>query len=628
MTSKFANSPSEENSKNDSEGEFNLIPAALAVNALRDSGYRNTTYALAELVDNSIQAGASRVEVLCCERRIIGKKANRNIHQIGVLDNGKGMNAHELRIALQFGNGNYLTDRSGIGRFGMGLPSSSISQCRKVEVWTWQGDRSSPLYSYISIDEVTNGTLSTIPAPIISSIPKIWRHVAKTLGASGTLVVWSNLDRCMWKTARAILKHSEYAIGRMYRRFIREDKVKIRLASFVEDVSEAANKDNIDKFVNVNDPIYLMVPSSTPEPYNSSAMFEKHGDKWTVKNTILHNNEKHEIIIRFTLAKYEVRNRINPGSTPFGKHAKDNVGVSLLRADRELELETSLVGQSEPRDRWWGVELEFPPSLDEIFGVTNNKQSARNFTDVASEIEKILSENDKLGDLHEIFNEDEDPREPLVQIIHLIKRRISQMRSLLRAQSKGQYRKKPDQNGPERTATDITRERQRQGYQGTSDKEEILSSQERERDLEEALIDSGRSPSDSKMLAAKTISSDIKYIFTHENLDGSNFFAVKPVAGEILIKLNTGHPAYENLVEVLEDETITYSEAENGSKDASLARDKLQDRLNKANQGLKLLLMAWARFEDESDPPAKKQTIQDIRYQWGQFAALFLRDDQ
>ena len=42
-----------------------IIPPELAVKAMRDSGYRNTAYALAELIDNSIQADASEVELIC-----------------------------------------------------------------------------------------------------------------------------------------------------------------------------------------------------------------------------------------------------------------------------------------------------------------------------------------------------------------------------------------------------------------------------------------------------------------------------------------------------------------------------------------------------------------------------------
>lgn len=114
--------------------DFSIVPSHLAVKAMRDSGYKNIAYALAELIDNSIQAGATHVEVLLAERyeRVV-EREKRRIYQIGVMDNGGGMTADVLRMALQFGNGTRLNnrDRTGMGRFGMGLPSASISQCRR-----------------------------------------------------------------------------------------------------------------------------------------------------------------------------------------------------------------------------------------------------------------------------------------------------------------------------------------------------------------------------------------------------------------------------------------------------------------------------------------------------------------
>ncbi|MBE9618498.1 ATP-binding protein [Mycolicibacterium smegmatis] len=53
--------------KNGVSASYDLVPTHLAVQAMRDNGYRNTAYAIAELIDNSIQAGATRVELLCRE---------------------------------------------------------------------------------------------------------------------------------------------------------------------------------------------------------------------------------------------------------------------------------------------------------------------------------------------------------------------------------------------------------------------------------------------------------------------------------------------------------------------------------------------------------------------------------
>ncbi len=591
---------------------YDLVPTSLAVAAMRDNGYRNTAYAVAELIDNAIQAQATSVQLLCCERQqFVAQRARRNIHQIAVLDNGSGMDAKVLRQALQFGNGEYLNDRTGIGRFGMGLPSSSISQCRRVDVWTWQSGPDHALYSHIDLDDVEKGTQTTVPEPKTAAVPKLWRTVAGDPGASGTLVVWSQLDRCMWKTARTIIRNSEYVIGRMYRRFIHDGSVAIRLASFVEDTPMSFE---IDGFALVNDPLYLMVPCSTPAPYDKAPMFQHDGDHWEVSHKIDFNGAHHTVITRFTVAREEARNRPNAGSTDYGRHAKNNVGISLLRAGRELELELSLVNSYDPRERWWGVEIEFPPTLDEIFGVTNNKQSARHFSDMASVVEEILSDASSIAELKERLREDEDPTAPLLDIIHLIDRRLRQLRKAIQIQTKGtRAGRRRHGRSPEERGTEVTKQRQDEGHRGESDEGEDLSPDERKERLAEELEESGLSRRQAGELAAQTIDEGLKYTFQTADLEGRAFFTVKPVAGEIVIKLNVNHPAYKNLVEILEDDA---------SEEVEIA--ELVERLNRAAYGLKLLLMAWARFEDEAGTTKRKTDIQDLRTDWGRYAAQFL----
>ena len=142
------------------QGRFDLIPTQLAIVAMRDNGYKNTAYALAELIDNSIQAGATHVEVLCSEtEERVRQRRRRRVEQIGILDNGSGMDVTTLRIALQFGNGTRLEDRTGMGRFGMGLPNASISQCRRVDVWTWQSGIAKAVHIYIDLDEIEKGKI-------------------------------------------------------------------------------------------------------------------------------------------------------------------------------------------------------------------------------------------------------------------------------------------------------------------------------------------------------------------------------------------------------------------------------------------------------------------------------------
>src|SRR3546814_2500334 len=88
---------------------------------MRASGYKSTAYALAELIDNSIQAKATEVEVICVEERTMVQKRQRaRMTEIAVIDNGEGMTSEVLTMALEFGNGMRLADRSGIGRLEIG----------------------------------------------------------------------------------------------------------------------------------------------------------------------------------------------------------------------------------------------------------------------------------------------------------------------------------------------------------------------------------------------------------------------------------------------------------------------------------------------------------------------------
>ena len=335
-----------------------IVPTHLIVNALRDSGYKNAAYAIAELMDNSIQAGATRVDLLCGERvERLQKRARTRISELAVLDNGCGMDADVLQMALQFGNGTRLNDFSGIGRFGMGLPSSSISQARRVDVWSWQDGPNNAIHTYIDIGEIETGELQQVPIPSVKPIPKIWCEVGNSIGKSGTLVVWTSLDRIMWRTAKAIIDNSELLIGRMYRYFLSDEKVRIRLLSF--DMGTVARcRETHEKLALPNDPLYLLPKTSCPAPWDTTPMFAQHAFQNTVFK-IKFRDEIHAVTVRFAYAKEETRAGYNPGSQPHGRHAKRNIGVSIVRADRELELDTSWTDEHELRERWWGAEVSF-----------------------------------------------------------------------------------------------------------------------------------------------------------------------------------------------------------------------------------------------------------------------------
>ena len=68
--------------------------------------------------------------------------------------------------------------QDGIGEFGMGLPSSSISQCRRVDVWSWQDGPENALYTYLDLDEITEPHHGRGPRARPAVPPRDWRDVA------------------------------------------------------------------------------------------------------------------------------------------------------------------------------------------------------------------------------------------------------------------------------------------------------------------------------------------------------------------------------------------------------------------------------------------------------------------
>ncbi len=596
-----------------------IVPTHLIVNALRDSGYRNAAYAIAELMDNSIQAGATSVELLCGERveRVLQRSRTR-VSEIAVLDNGIGMDADVLQMALQFGNGTRLNDYSGIGRFGMGLPSSSISQARRVDVWTWQDGPNNAIHTYIDIGEIESGILQQVPIPSMRSIPSTWREVGNTFEESGTLVVWTSLDRIMWRTAKAIIDNSEMLIGRIYRYFLSSEKVRIRLASFDMESTPHASEIN-EKFALPNDPLYLLPETSCPDPWNRTAMFTQ-ADFQNTDFRILFQDRIHIVTVRFAYAKEEARNRDDgqvPGRMPYGIHAKKNQGVSIVRACRELDLDTSWVDETSSRDSWWGVEISFPPSLDDLFGVTNSKQSARNFSQLANvDLEGELDPGQTLGAMKDELNADEDPRLPLLEVAQHVRTNISTIRRLLRAQTASPKKNRHSTEGSEAKGTKVTRNRIQAGHRGVSDEqEEQHPPEKRQQEITSELVEHGATQNQAVQLAAQTVGSGLKYTFTKSSVSTPAFFHVKSRGGVVIISLNVDHPAYTHLVEVLQKDSDSMSE------------DELRENLSNARQGLELLLIAWARYEDEQNDRKRQQT-ENVRWDWGRVARDFLYEEE
>ena len=150
------------------------------IESLRDLGYTMGT-ALADLIDNSITAGARRVQIF--------SNPSDEDPKIGILDDGAGMHEPVLLEAMRLGTRSPLEvrDQTDLGRFGLGLKTASFSQCRKLSVVS-RADGATSCAQW-DLDQVARSKRWEMRIPSdLSVIP--W---SDTLGPQGTLVVWEHL---------------------------------------------------------------------------------------------------------------------------------------------------------------------------------------------------------------------------------------------------------------------------------------------------------------------------------------------------------------------------------------------------------------------------------------------------
>ena len=160
-----------------------IVPEASAlVESLRGLGYSTET-ALADLLDNSISANASRIE--------IDAQWKEGAPVFAVLDDGEGMDEARLAAALRFGGDgpSAVRDLSDLGRFGMGLKTASLSQCRRMTIVSRRGGQNAALV--LDIDVIgKQGWVAVIP-DTLSDHPLMTKLAGQD---QGTLVLWEQMD--------------------------------------------------------------------------------------------------------------------------------------------------------------------------------------------------------------------------------------------------------------------------------------------------------------------------------------------------------------------------------------------------------------------------------------------------
>jgi hypothetical protein len=192
--------------------------AARLTGSLRDVGY-DFPSAVADLVDNSLAAGASRVEV---EIEFAGADS-----RVLIADDGCGMTANGLAEALRFGSRRVYVDGD-LGRYGLGLKTASLSQCRTVTIMSKRPGSSLTSIRQLDLDLIAEWDEWLIVDPGRTTTSE--RCLELLNRGFSTIVAWENLDRVLpeerpdggWAKRRmeGLIRRTSEHLGMVFHRFI------------------------------------------------------------------------------------------------------------------------------------------------------------------------------------------------------------------------------------------------------------------------------------------------------------------------------------------------------------------------------------------------------------------------
>ena len=317
--------------------------------ALRQIGY-SIEQALADLVDNSINAGASTVLIRFTWDR-------DEIKQVVVADNGCGMTSSELRNAMRFGSDTDFDPHS-LGKFGMGLKLASFSHARRLTVvsrrrgratgrrWTLDGigdDWSSELLRSADSRRIINSPFNSV-----------------ALKTNGTIVIWDDLDKLptgnggLRHTLRAIHRRLQLHLGLCFHRFLWDGRLHIRIDQ--QQLGEAEH--HIQVSVPPLDPFAYVESGKDGYPKLFDVQIEP-GHRLEIEGHIWPPNSE--------TPEYRMGNRVAASQ-----------GFYFYRNDRLIQAGgwNGLVqNESEPHGSLARVKVDMPPELDTLFSLNVQKSS-------------------------------------------------------------------------------------------------------------------------------------------------------------------------------------------------------------------------------------------------------------
>ena len=350
-----------ENATNHSDEirEVDAAPyAAALIEGHRDFGYCLET-ALADVLDNAISAGASKIK--------LSVETSGDDPWIAIADDGCGMSEPELINAMRLGSKNPKDERPAqdLGRFGLGLKSASFSQCRMLTVITRKGEET--CCARWDMDRVAqrNDWSLELPNPDDSLLGY------DLLGENGTVVVWQKLDRLSGGYSNDNQKRTALINSELTRA---EDHLRLVFHRFMEGSSPKLKLYLNGRLVKPFDPMISGNPATQKDPEDLLEL--PNGDVRISCHTVPHHN-------RMTKAEWE------EAGGPEG-HLKSQ-GLYIYRENRLIIAGgwLGLARQSE-LTKLCRISVDIPNSMDSDWKIDVKKASAQLPPLVRERLKKVV----------------------------------------------------------------------------------------------------------------------------------------------------------------------------------------------------------------------------------------------
>ncbi|KHL95879.1 hypothetical protein QW71_09730 [Paenibacillus sp. IHB B 3415] len=325
--------------------------ATRMIEGLRDTGYEFNT-AMADIIDNSIAAGATLVDI----RILMDFIGDISIY---IADNGSGMNEAGLINAMRYGS-NERPDPGSLGKFGLGLKTASTAFCRSLSVTSRSNSSSDILKARWDLDHVSQiqEWQLLFMEPDKDEVEML---DATTCGNSGTIVSWEKVDRVLKSYSDQGGSYARKALERIQDSL--EDHISMVFQRFLDKDYDRAN----DVTIRLNGKeIIAWDPFCSDEPY-TEVVAER------AQEVELPDDQTSSFFIKaYVIPRKEQFS--NEENSKRAKLTNDRQGFYIYRENRLIHFGDWLgMFRNEPHGTLLRVEFSFDHTLDDAFNVDIKK---------------------------------------------------------------------------------------------------------------------------------------------------------------------------------------------------------------------------------------------------------------